>query len=468
MANIPLFGSTGSLFDRIGKVGALLANLRAYQATQLTAMTNTTTGVVAQYDTESDIQAEMGSQYQSLLNSPGNDLGPFCQQMAVDTLNRMVFRAQPQLSQTLSQINLEASLAELIRQMNTQGATVLAMGVTATPAPFIGTGNGSINVTVKRASDGRVQENAFSEQILFLCTSDSYSGTATAGNEGFTVTGAGNQDNLFAFDWPLGSNCQANLTAIAADEDAGGNFLTNSDFEDWTNNIPDQWTLPVGTGGTNVFRNGGIVYQGTYSMQLTGDGSGTQTELLQEFDNGSDGTSSLLSPQNQYSFNFFIRRDGLAPGAGILQVALVDESGNVTQDESGVANSFNVDLTTLSTVFTAYTGTFRTPAIMPETVSLRLKLTTPLTNGRSVYIDSASMGQFTELYSFGPSVAVHAGSIPFQIADYSYMNVQNSRGSGGTLNTWQTVAFLLWGTAAFDLMLPSSSVPTVSDALLGP
>lgn len=459
---IPLYGGVGNLFNRLGKLGALVKNMRSYQSTQLTSMTDTTTGVVSQYNSESDIQAEMGGSYQSLLNS-ASVVGNFVQQMASDTASRMVFRDTPQLNQTLSQVNLGASLAEIIRQMKQQGATVLAMTVTGTPGSFTGTGNGVMTVSAKRPLDGLTLENSFAENILFVCNSDSYSGTAEAGNEGFTLSGTGSA-GVFEFNWPLGSNATGSLNAIDGDSDnSAGNILTNSGFTDWTGNNPDNFTLVVGTAGTNISKEDTLVYDTAYALKITGDGSSTQTELQQEFDS-SDGTTGTLSPLTQYSCNLFLRRDGTAPGAGILQVALVDGNDSVVQDENGVANSFTVDLTSLTVVYTAYNGVFRTPSIMPDSVRLRLKLTTALTSGRSVYLDKASLGVMTQLYPGGPFFAVHAGSVPFEVGDYGYCAIANGRGSGGTLDTWQTLLYRFFGDA--DLLFPSSASPNVSDALI--
>jgi hypothetical protein len=179
--SIPLFGSIGALFDRLGKVGALIENLYSYQQTQLTAMTDTTTGVVGQLNEEPDVQAIQGSSYISILNSSAGTLSGTVQNLAAAIINRMVFRDSPRFNQTLESQNTLASLQEIILQMREQGATVLAMTVTATPSAFIGEGDGIINASTKRPLDGLTLENAFSEELLFTCVADSYSGGATAG-----------------------------------------------------------------------------------------------------------------------------------------------------------------------------------------------------------------------------------------------------------------------------------------------
>lgn len=462
--------ATGNLFNRLGKLGALIANSDSYQATQVTAMVSPSTGVVAQLDAEADIQAIMGSSYIGVANSIGGNFGGVCQQIANAIVNRMVFRDNPQYGQTLQGGNIITSMQEVIRQMRIAGATVQSITVTATPGAFVGVGDGVINASVIRDYDGVTQENAFTENLLFTCIGDSYNGgRVSAGNETFLVTGAGAQGNMFAFNWPLGSNASIQLSAINAGEDnSQGNLLTNSGFDAFTANVPDNWDLVTGTGGTNVFEETTIVYTSppTKSLMITGDGPGTLVCLKQQFDT-STGTQGELTPQTQYSFNIFVRRDGVAPGAGVLTVDLVDENDTVIQDAAGVNNSFDIDLTLLSTVFTSYTGVFRTPVIMPNEQYLRIRLTTALTNGRSVYLDFASLGEMLQVYTSGPFVAVHAGSIPFLRTDYGNCQITNGRGPGGTYSTWQTLMARLFPIMmSYGILLPSSSTPTISDSLI--
>lgn len=458
--------STGSLYNRIGAVASLLKEVKTYQGSQQTNMIDTTLGVVAQLNAESDIQATMGSQYISLLNSSSSPIGSFCQQISAQIVNRMIFRDNPRLSQNLQSLNTLASLQEVIRQMVVAGASVLAQTISLTPTAFTGQGNGVIVGSSKRPFDGLILENAYAENILFVCSQDSYTGGATAGNESFQVTGAGSA-GLFDFDWPLGSNAQTSLTAIDGSQDNnGGNLLTNSDFQDFTTNTPDHWEIVTGTAGTNITKQTGIVYTGTSSLGITGDGSGTLTQIRQAFNNSTSGTAGNPDPETQYSFNLFIRRDGVAPGAGKLAIELTDSAGAVINDTNGVANSYEIDLTTLNTTFTAYNVAFRTPT---ETAAgyIRYRLTTALTNGRTVYIGKSSLGEMTQFYTHGPFLAVHSGSTPFLFNDFATMAVTNSRGAAGTLSTFQTYFFRAFpDMVSSELLLPSSSSPTISDSII--
>lgn len=458
---------TGNLFNRIGKLGLLFKQVRTFQTSQLSNITDTTNGAVAQYNAESDLQALLGGAYISQLNVGGTNVGALIQNVAQQTVNRMVFRDNPQISQTLQQLNVLVSVQEVIRQMKLAGASVLAMTITATPTSFAGTGNGALNASTKRPLDGLVLENSYAETLLVKCTQDSYTGSAVAGNETFTVTGAGTLQDFFAFDWPLGSNCTQSLSAIDGSQDnSSGNLLTNSDFEDWTANVPDEWELAVGVAGTDIQEQGTVVYTGEASLQFVGDGA-TATQLRQEFD-ADPGTAGDLDPLTQYSCCLWVRRDGTAPAAGVLTVDLADVNGVVINDANSVANSFTVDLTALTTTFAAYKGVFRTPAVLPARQFIRLRLSTPLTTGRSVYVDHLSVGPMSQMYTGGPFLAVHSGSTNFVTNDYATCAVTNSRGAAGTLSTFQTLwaqlfPFQMYGS---ELLLPSAAVPTISDALI--
>lgn len=457
----------GNLFSRLGRIGKMLAEVREYQLAQLVNMTDTTYGVVAQFDAESDIQAIMGSSYIGLLDAGGSNILSTAQTLANQTVNRMVFRDNPRLNQTLTDTNTTASLVEIIRQMRVAGASVLAMTVGASASAFTGVGNGTVVCSVRRPVDGAVLENAFAENLLTVCSSDSYVGGATAGNEGFTVTGTGSQGNYAAFNWPLGSNCQIGLSAIdGSQDDSAGNLLTSSSFESFTNNVPDNWTLEAGTAGTNIAYEQTITFDGGGSLAIIGDGS-TLTEIRQQFDS-STGTSGILSPLSQYAFNVWARRDGTAPAAGVITVDLCDSTGTVVNDMAGNPCSFTIDCTTLLTTWAPFSGTFRTPLVMPASTFVRVRLSTALTNGRTVYLDRAGMGAMQQAYLAGPFLAVFSGATPFNQNDYATVAVTNSRGAGGSIDTFQTLFARLFPSAAYSLglLLPSSNVATISDTLI--
>lgn len=464
---IPFNSNPGGLFNRLGKLALLMAEMRDYQDTQFNYTINTTNGVVAQFDSESDIQAVMGNSYQSILSGP-EGAGSVAAQMALATINRMVYRDNPLPNQTLNSQNTLGSIYEIIEQMITAGETIRKVNVTSSNGSFIGTGNGVIVSSVVRPSDGRMLENCFSENIRVTCIADSYTGGVSVGSESFAITGVGTQNDLFAFNWPLGSNCNIQVSAINGDlSGSGGNILTNSGFSSWSGNTPSNFSIDVGTAGVNVFQETSIVYSTGSSMRILGDGV-TLIEITQQL-GSSTGSFISLSPQTIYAVNLFMRTGAVAPGAGVLTIDLVDGDNIVLLDEANTPNSFTIDLTTLDTNWESFTGTFRTPIIMPSELYFRLRLTTPLTPAISIYLDKMSLGLMFQTYPSGPYFSVHSGSVPFVIQDYGLSTITNNRGAGGTLNTFQTALARMLNPYILQngILFPSSSTPTIDDSLIG-
>lgn len=459
--------TTGNLFNRLGRLGKVIANAKSLQTDQETAFISLADGIIGQFEGESDIQALMGSTYIGLLNAIGSSSAGAMQTIARATVNRMVYRDYPQLNQNLTSINLGDSLQYVVQQMKDQVYYVLACTVTATVQAFDSgfTGNGKAVVSVKRPSDGVTLENAFAETLTFTCIADSYEDGETAGNETFLVRGAGNQGNFFAFDWPLGSNGSVTISCIDGDQDdSSGNLLTNSGFDAWTGGAPDNWVEV--TGGSLITQEVALSYTEGSALCITGDGS-TLPCITQLFDDDT-GTVGAVEGITQYSVCLFMRRDGTPAANGTLTVDLIDQDNNVIEDEAGNDNTFDIDLTALTVNYLPYTGTFRLPYIMPDTVRIRVRCTgTALTNGRSVYLDKMSLGEMTQLYVQGPYVAIHSGSVPFKSGVYATAAITNSRGAAGTLNTWQVLWARLFPTAwNNELLLPSSNSPNISDLLI--
>jgi hypothetical protein len=467
---ISFAGAAGDLFNRLGRYAKLLSEVRTYQLAQLQNMINTTEGVVGQLTTEADIQAVMGANYLGVLQGSGQAALAQAQRLAQLTVNRQVFRDNAQYNQTLTQQNVTASMQEIYRQMVAQGESVLALTVAGTAGTFFGTGDGSVVVSVKRPQDGAFQENLFAETLTLVCTQDSYTGGAAEGNEAFLITGQGRQDDLSAFDWPLGSNCRLNVRVCDGNTDNGnGNILTNSGFNDWdgSGDFLSNWDLIAGTVGSTISEETGITYDGGAAVKLTGDGA-TLQRWRQRF-GVSAGTLGELTPLTQYAFNFWCRRDGVAPADGTLQVALTDGAGNILNDAASTPNSTTVSLPGLSTAYTAYNTSFRTPAVLPDEYYLDFQCTgTPLTTGREVYLDKAALAQMDQAYLSGPYLKIFGGSVPFLLNVRGSAAFTNSRGAAGSLDTWQTAWYRMLSplVSRLELQLPSSSSPSIGDNLI--
>jgi hypothetical protein len=460
----------GNLFNRLGKLGKIISQIQTYQLAQYQNLVNPTTGAYPQFVSEPDIQSLIGSQFLSQLSGP-ESVSSLCQQVAQQIINRMVFRDNPQISQTLSQLNILTSINEVIRQMNVQGATVLQQTITATPSTYTGTGTGGIAVCVKRASDGRSLEHCLAETLLVTCTSDSYLGGTTAGAESFTITGTGAETDLFAWDFPMGSNSSNTVTQVLSSDsqNASGNLLNNSNFATWSTvtNFPTNWDILSGVAGTSLVKETANTYGSGYAVRIVGDGSSTPS-FSQTFNNGTTGTGIQLPAQYVMGWCVFLRSTTGADSTGTLTVDLVDVNNAVVYDNAGNLNSKSISLTTLGTSYTAFSGYFLTPTVLPSTLKFRISASSAPGVGDDVLIANLSATTMTQLYNYGPYVSLHYGSTPFIQGDFATIPVTNSRGSGGTLNTFQTLFMRLFDPYVLNnnIILPSSSMPTISDNLM--
>ena len=150
------------------------------------------------------------------------------------------------------------------------------------------------------------------------------------------------------------------------------------------------------------------------------------TAFTQDFENYT-GTQAYLLPETQIAVNFFAKRDNAA-ASGVLTVELLNESNAVVNDHQGVANSFTVDLTALTTSFVAKNGVFRLPRVMPSSYKIRFRLSTALSAGTNVFLGGLALGDMTEAYPGGPFLAAFTGSVPWVRKDTFTVTCTNDRG----------------------------------------
>jgi len=456
MGLLPLTGDQ-SLFQRLGLLGRMLRDVNLFQKANYRS---DVLNILQQFTANPLVPANFATSVAGGQTAIGT-IAASLQALAQATLLTMVNAATPQPSRTDQVQALEAVIAA----MQAQGATVqqCLVGLTA-QATSGNTGNGVVVGSTKRG-DGLSQENLYAESAILTCVADSQSGNRSAGNESFRFAGTASQANAFSPDWPAGSGSAAPLAAIdATRNNATGNLLTNSDFETWTSNTPNNWTIATGTAGSQVKQGTAPVFTGIGSLNLVGDGS-TKTALTQQFNNASTGTAGKLQPATVYALSLWLTVD-VVPGAGVLTVDLIDGNGNVIADQQGVQNSFSVTLSQVSGSWTNYSGVFRTPNLLPAVQNLRLRLSGALSNGRNLYIDHLAFGAASKLYNGGPFLASFSGSTPFLLNDQFTITTTNDRGGSAFNATFQTLFARWFPMMANELLLPSSLSPTIPDTLI--
>lgn len=190
--------------------------------------------------------------------------------------------------------------------------------------------------------------------------------------------------------------------------------------------------------------------------------------------NGSELTAyqqqlTTLQPSTAYAISLWACAD-IVPGAGALTVDLVDGIGGmVIADAQSVANSITFNASSLTTGFQhlsqLQTGecVFRTPAILPSLIYLRIRISTAVTNSRKVFWDNVGMNALTQVYAGGPLMSAFAGAKPFSTADTWTITVANDR--LGVLREWCNRNFNM---AALGLLMPTSASPTIPDSVVVP
>src|SRR6185312_11413119 len=104
--------------------------------------------------------------------------------------------------------------------------------------------------------------------------------------------------------------------------------------------------------------------------------------------------------------------------AGVLEIALTDGSGTIQNDTAGNACSKTIDLHTIAdTSWHNLNAVFHLPAVLPTQVKLRIRLSTALTTGTTVYIDGVAMNPMTQFYAGGPYISIFSGNTAMILND---------------------------------------------------
>lgn len=390
----------------------------------------------------------------------GGSLQPAIQQLFQQTIIADVGAAI-----SLPDVTLSTVLAALIADMRTNSESVAPNVVGATAAANSGNiGNGIILIGTKTKT-GLTLEDAMAETITVLCVADAQSGGVTAGQEQLSFRGQpAAAGGPLGFAWPAGSAGSIVLSSIApATSQVGGtqNWLANSNFETWTvANVPDNWVIATGTAGTQVLKStaGGTFYDGTASLSFVGDSS-TLTAVTQQF-NLAAGSSVVVTPLDQLAWNLYAKTSN-TPADGVLEVALVDGSGTIIQDAQGTNNVATVSLATIGTSFVPFGGFFRTPRVLPAVVKLRVRLSTALSTGTTVYIDHLASAEPTALYQGGPYLAPFSASTGLIAGDGYSVAVTNNRAG-----LFQTGFDQLCDLKSRSMLIPTSGSPTRANSLI--
>lgn len=437
---------TGHLFNRLGALFHTIGAVQTYQGTTMPAYV---LDVSNQYDADLRFIPTLQGTLTSGQGAAGGVTGDIVT-IAQNTLITMIQEDTPQ-----PQATLDYSIPQLIAQMIAASATVRKNIVTQSPAA--GAANSGNGTCLARLTDGTstILENVYAETFTVTCTQDAQPGNgAVAGQEQFTVLGDLNVGKL-DFTWPKGSGGQTQIVAASAAINASTqNTLTNGNFEAFTiANIPDNWTISVGTAGTTV-KSVATPYIGALALSIVGNAS-ELTKLTQILRDTANSIETIIQPQTVWAVACYVRVSSV-PAAGVLKISLQDGSGTV------VGTAITVTLSAATTSYVLKSAMFSMPLDLPAKLVMTIELTTALDNTKAVYIDELVMTQMTQ-HANGPFIAIIPGNVNFIRQDVFNVAITNDK--AGQFQTWFNRVFDM---DTRHLVLPSavSGSETISDSLI--
>lgn len=462
---IALRTDSGSLFNRLGLIAGTIYDLIAVMGGSATTnvaagalWTTRVANLVTYYNTApknsktlEGIQAVLTS-LQSAGAGPINSLKTLAQNTLIDMANA---------DAPLSQKTVAVAMGVLISQMKIASESVDASAVAAGAQTSVGspTGTNIIVMSVK-GKYGETREYILPEKFTFTCTGDQGAGS-TLYREPFSVTSPAAVSDQFAYNWPGGSGTSKTINAVDHTQNASTQILTNGDMEDFTANVPDNWSVLVGAAGTDILSSTDS-YMGSKALEFTYDAGAPLSAIAQTLNNAS-GSLGTLSPNTVYCLNAFMKKESGLTGNGSIEIALVDGSNAIVTDDAGTECKIVQDASDLTTSYAAVSGSFVTPKALPSTYKIRVRMNVAIADsGKSVYIDNISLTAGTELYTGGPYVAIFTGATAA---------VKNDTWTITTTNTWgefQQFFQQVFDMRALGMQLPSnaSSSETIDDALI--
>ncbi len=419
------YTGTGGLFTRLGKVIGGIRTVNGARAETLPVGDGTgsgtpdagatwgTNGPVAKdlKTIETDLWAQFASTNQQLLDGLGeagagyrdaqNTYLTYLAQLASDIVIKVVDDDAVLVSRDLT-----TALKELRRQMLSTNDSVDANAVSVAVSALSGNTTDAAFIASVVDQYGKNLENVFAETLEATVTDGEQTG-ATLGSEPISIVGEVSDADPLNWSYPDGSGSTATIAICdpTLDAQSDGNMLTNSGFEHFTANVPDDWTLLLGTAGTTVLKQVSLTYDGSgASLEFVGDGGSTLSSITQDI-------TDQLEPNTVYAVCARVRKHASA-AAGAVQFDLVNASNVNITDDASTANAITLAVGSISSAdfSTTMSGFFRTPKVLPSAVKFRVRVSTAITDTRSIYIDQLAMTPATQLYPRGPFVACFRGA----------------------------------------------------------
>jgi hypothetical protein len=445
------YTGTNGLFTRLGALVYMMDAVRTHQNNLLTLFAN----VQGEYSTADRYMIDqLSGNIEQRIAEAGGILEDV-RAAAVKTIVEMAYAdSATSTANTMQTKQISDALVFLIRDMdatsNKVNGTTVSAGVLGTGAG--NTGNGTMtqlleapNILLSSTNDW---PNIRADLLEFRCVQDAQNGSISAGSEIFQVRGGASYSGL-DYRFPGGSGTDIRITSVCASIDNGAiytNILNNSDLEDWTSNVPDQWTVSSGTAGTDFSRTTTSA-RGTYGFKA--EPGGNFWKIRQQL--------GRLTPDRPYVLAAMMKKDALATGT--IRLSLQDGSGNIL-NSGAVAISQSV--ASLTTSYALVTLAFRAPKALPSTVYVSLD-NTVLIKDAAAYVDEIRLAEMPAIAPGGQAVTVLTGTTDWAVDD-TLRNKFTNNNEGAFVRAFDR----LFDMYRLGLSLPQNYAgsETISDSLI--
>lgn len=422
-----------TLFTRLGKLFGMAEDIRTHQAA---LRTQYATIIAAYTSADSYMVGDLTGQLEMRIADSRRLLVIIQQELRRTLIDMVDDDLVSSNGGGLENKNIKEALRELIRQMDSASSSVdgstITIGTASAGSSNVGNGTIVLSGLASQEYAPTVVDypSIQTELIRAKCVADEYSEFADAGSEQFYIQGQRSESHLHD-EWPKGTGLRVYANAVnpsySGGKKPGLNVLRNSDFESFTSNAPDFWTIDTGAAGVTV-DDITTPYTGTTALKIVGDGS-TTVKLSQNL-NSLGGTLGTVKPDTAYTISFALRHDGGSLSAGNLRVSLQDGSGNVMNaSDSNRKMEISIAYNTIGAITATYqlkTVACMTPSHLPKGAKFVIETNTAFNSGISLYIDDVALAEMYRPIPGGIAMQMIPGSTAFASEDEFTVQVTNN------------------------------------------
>lgn len=288
-----------------------------------------------------------------------------------------------------------------------------------------------------RHYNGLVSELAGTTDLISVtCITDQDSDGVTEGSEQFQVSGNVTQDSPYGWQ-TYGSGSGPAIQPIQAES-----ILDGFEFESFTTNVPDSWTLDAGVAGTHVFSDNAAPQRGSFNLKLTGDAALASIQISQAPE------TTTWQPRRRYAFGFWVKGQA-GTSAGTLYIGFTGTGYTAASTEKIEMNAAALAAATTWTWKQAY---INIPDEVPDDFEFVIRWNgTP--SAHSVRVDGGGIAPVH--YFNGIHLFIYAGNEAFVKGDRFTFTVVND--NAGVFSTYFRLAY--------GVQVPTDAAPAIADSL---